>query len=101
MRLSNFVNGGLTSSTVTIEWTPSNQASVTYAVTVTPDPVAAVPRDASSTQATITLLYNTNYTVAISIVTMYYQRQETIPFVLGKSILLLWKILSYIMHFDV
>ncbi len=67
MRLSNFVNG-TASSNVTIEWTPPQDAvmGAVYTIAVTPE-VANGPMDTASTLTSITVLYNTNYMVTVSI----------------------------------
>ena len=70
VRLSNSVNG-TNNSTVTIVWTPPpNAGNVMYAITVIPIPESGDLMDTSLTQTTITVLYNTHYTINVSVNTL-------------------------------
>ena len=65
--LGNFVNG-TTNSIVTIQWTPPpNAGNVMYTIVVTPLPESGPVMATASTQTSTTLLYNTQYTVSVSI----------------------------------
>ena len=55
-------------STVTLAWTPPpNVASAVYTIGVDPSPESGDLTDTSLIQATITVLYNTPYTVTVSV----------------------------------
>ncbi len=55
------------SASVTIEWDPPSQggSQLNYTITTTPDLISGPPPVTTSTIATITINYNTNYTITI------------------------------------
>ena len=59
---------GIEQANVTIEWTPStNGENVMYIIGTTPAPLSGAIPDTDSTRITITISYNTNYTVTVGI----------------------------------
>ncbi len=56
------------SASVTIEWDPPSQGGspLNYTITTIPDPIFGPPPVITSTSTTISINYNTNYTIAIT-----------------------------------
>ena len=82
MMLSSFVNG-TDNSSLTIEWTLPITGNVMYAITVTPPPPSGNLMDTNSTQATITVLYNTQYNINISVTNVLCPGTFSGSFILG------------------
>ena len=82
--LTNFMYG-TTDSTLTIEWTPPpNAGNAMYNVAIDPVPVSGNLMDINSNQITITVAFNINYDVNISVNTMCAELVST-TILLGKN----------------
>ncbi len=67
MRLTSIINNSENAS-VTIEWDPPSQGGspLNYTITTTPDLISGPRPVTTSTNTTITIYYNTNYTITIT-----------------------------------
>ena len=79
---------GIEQANVTIEWTPpTNGGNVMYTIGTTPAPLSGAIPDTDSTHINITVNYNTNYMVTVSINTTCGVQEATTTFSIGGLVL--------------